>query len=170
MDRLSPSRRSWLMSRVRSKDTGPEMRVRRAVHGLGYRFRLHHRKLPGCPDLVLPRLKSVIFVHGCFWHRHEGCAKASMPRSRKDYWLDKFARNVSRDRKAKVALKAWGWRVLVVWECQTKDAAKLQVRLRRYLSGAAVARPSKRAARGRQTPSLKYKTRIQKAASRAQIL
>jgi DNA mismatch endonuclease, patch repair protein len=165
VDRLSPSRRSWLMSRVKSKDTGPEMRVRRAVHGLGYRFRLHQRKLSGCPDLVLPRLRSVIFVHGCFWHRHRGCPKASMPRSHKDYWLDKFVRNAARDRKAKAELKSLGWRVLVVWECQTKDASKLQARLRRYLSSASVVQPSKRHAGGSPGRFL----RIPKSLSRAQI-
>ncbi|MFC6046403.1 very short patch repair endonuclease [Methylobacterium hispanicum] len=119
MDTLDPSRRSALMGRIRGVDTGPEMVVRRAAHRLGYRFRLHRRSLPGRPDLVFPSLRAVIFVHGCFWHRHEGCRKTSMPKTRIEFWQAKFARNVERDAQAQERLAAAGWRVLVIWECET---------------------------------------------------
>lgn len=121
VDRLSAERRSWLMSRVRSKNTSPEMAVRRVAHALGYRYRLHRRDLPGCPDLVFPSRKAVVFVHGCFWHRHPGCSKASMPKSRVSFWTEKFQRNVVRDRANVTALEQAGWRVLIIWECQTRD-------------------------------------------------
>lgn len=109
------------MSRVRSKDTSPEMRVRRLAHALGLRFRLHRRDLPGKPDLVFPRHRVALFVHGCFWHRHPNCAKASTPKSRISFWESKFTRNVDRDRQNVTHLKAMGWRVLVLWECETKS-------------------------------------------------
>lgn len=124
-DRLTPERRSWLMSRVGGKNTTPEIRVRKAVHALGLRFSLHRKDLPGKPDIVLRRWKTVIFVHGCFWHRHPGCRKASMPKSRKKYWSEKFDANVERDKHNQAALEDMGWRVLVVWECETKDPEKL---------------------------------------------
>lgn len=129
VDRLAPDRRSWLMSRVGAKNTTPELAVRRSLHRLGFRFRLHRRDLPGIPDIVLPRLRTVILVHGCFWHRHTKCKKASMPKSRTDFWRDKFRRNVLRDRKAKTALEQIGWKVIIVWECQTKDNQDLTNRL-----------------------------------------
>lgn len=120
MDTLSKEERSALMSRIRSKDTKPELVVRRALHALGYRFRLHAKELPGKPDIVFRARRKAIFVHGCFWHRHPGCRIASEPKSRQDYWEAKFARNVERDRYNLSALKTDGWRVLVVWECQTR--------------------------------------------------
>lgn len=126
VDRLSPARRSALMSKVRSKDTSPELRVRRLAHALGYRFRLHRRDLPGCPDLVLPSRRKVIFVHGCFWHRHPGCPKATTPKSRVAFWTAKFQRNVERDREAEAKLHSLGWKVRTIWECQTKDPEELQ--------------------------------------------
>jgi len=116
-------------------DTGPEMRVRRVTHALGYRFRLHRRDLPGTPDLIFPRLRKVIFVHGCFWHRHSGCRHARLPKSRRNYWLPKLKRNSTRDTEVVAALRALGWTVLVVWECQVateKDTSKL---LLPFLSG-----------------------------------
>lgn len=113
------------MSRVRSKHTLPEIRVRRAAHSLGLRFRLHRADLPGRPDLVFPKHKIVVFVHGCFWHRHPGCSKATIPKSREDFWCAKFERNVNRDRAAIEALGAAGWKAEVIWECETRDADSL---------------------------------------------
>lgn len=121
------------MSRVGTKDTDPEMRVRRAAHALGYRYRLHAKDLPGSPDLVFRGRKKVIFVHGCFWHRHPGCGQASMPSTRREYWQAKFDRNVARDAAAETTLREAGWDVLVVWECETKDSQGLKDRLRRFL-------------------------------------
>lgn len=121
------------MSRVRGKDTTPEMIVRRVAHGLGYRFRLHRRDLPGRPDLVFPRRRAVIFVHGCFWHHHEGCPKASLPKSRTEYWKEKFRTNRERDVKALAELERLGWRSMVVWECETKDRMALAEQLARHL-------------------------------------
>lgn len=109
------------MSRVRSKNTSPEMRVRRLAHAIGLRFRLHRQDLPGKPDLTFPRHRVALFVHGCFWHRHQGCKKASTPKSRTDFWVSKFEHNVARDRQNEEALSALGWRVLVIWECETKS-------------------------------------------------
>lgn len=109
------------MSRIRSKDTGPELAVRRALHAAGLRFRLHDRKLPGTPDLVLRSRAVIVEVRGCFWHQHPGCLRASLPASRQHYWLPKLARNVERDRANQQALEAAGWRVIVVWECQLPD-------------------------------------------------
>ncbi|MDE4914275.1 DNA mismatch endonuclease Vsr [Methylobacterium sp. 092160098-2] len=136
MDKLEPAARSALMGRIRGTDTAPEMAVRRAAHRLGYRFRLHRRSLPGRPDLVFPARRAVIFVHGCFWHRHEGCAKASTPKTRTDFWTGKFARNVERDREAQDRLEQAGWRVLVVWECGIRDQLRLESTLREFLGPA----------------------------------
>lgn len=132
-DTLSPRKRSERMSRVRSKDTKPEMRVRRLVHGLGYRYRLHVRELPGTPDLVFPSRRAVIFVHGCFWHRHENCALARLPKSRLDFWRKKLESNTTRDAAQQERLRELGWRVLVVWECQLGDTTKLTDTIRHFL-------------------------------------
>ena len=123
-------RRSALMSRVRGKDTKPEMVVRRLLHRLGYRFRLHRRDLPGSPDIVLPGRRAVVFVHGCFWHHHPGCRMASTPKTRTKFWLGKFARNVERDADHAAALIRAGWVVNVVWECETRAPEVLAARLR----------------------------------------
>ena len=131
MDRLSPERRSWLMSQVKSKDTSTEIRVRRAAHALGLRYRLHRRDLPGTPDLVLPKHRKVIFVHGCFWHRHAGCKKATMPKSRVRFWKSKFSSTVARDQQAVSDLEDLQWNVVVIWECETKSPERLSNRLRR---------------------------------------
>ncbi|MCI0640790.1 MAG: very short patch repair endonuclease [Gemmataceae bacterium] len=117
-DTFTKAERSRIMAAVKSKDTTPEMVVRRLVHGMGYRFRLHVRGLPGTPDLVLPRLGAVINVSGCFWHMH-GCGRCRIPAARRKYWVAKLARNAARDRKNRARLKRLGWKVLVVWECQT---------------------------------------------------
>lgn len=125
--------RSALMSKVRGKDTDPEMRVRRTAHRLGYRFRLHRSDLPGRPDLVFPKLRTAIFVHGCFWHRHASCSRATMPKTRAEFWASKFARNVARDAAAVKALEAANWRVFIIWECETRKAEPLAELLRAQL-------------------------------------
>ena len=121
------------MSRVRSKDMRPEMAVRKLVFSLGYRYRLHGRDLPGRPDLVFRRWRKVIFVHGCFWHRHPNCALARMPKSRLDFWQPKLERNRERDANNKRALQREGWKVLTVWECELTDSRRLEKRIRRFL-------------------------------------
>ena len=125
--RKSPieARRSALMARVRQRDTAPEMLVRKAAHGLGLRFRLQRRDLPGTPDLVFPSRRLALFVHGCFWHRHPNCPRCTSPKTRMEYWEDKFAANVARDRRVTDELEAIGWQVEVVWECETIDPERL---------------------------------------------
>ena len=130
MDHLSQEDRSALMGRVRSSDTGPELKVRRLAHTMGLRFRLKRRDLPGSPDLVFPRYRLAVFVHGCFWHRHPGCARTTLPKSRVEFWIRKFQANVERDRRDVRALEKLGWRVLVLWECELKDESGLRGRLR----------------------------------------
>ena len=122
------------MAAVKSKDTTPELIVRRLVHALGYRFRLHDRSLPGCPDLVLPRHRKIILVSGCFWHMH-GCGRCRIPAANRHYWVAKLQRNAARDRRSRRALRKAGWQVLVVWECQTTPARRrrLQARLAAFL-------------------------------------
>lgn len=127
--------RSRIMASVRGKDTKPEMTVRRLAHALGYRFRLHRRDLPGRPDIVFPARKKVIFVHGCFWHQHRGCRKATIPKTRREFWQAKLTKNEARDGRMIVALEAIGWAALVIWECQTRDAESLARTLRSYLRG-----------------------------------
>lgn len=116
-DFLTPAERSGRMAAIRSKDTAPELALRKALHALGLRYRVNERRLPGKPDIVLPRHRAVVFVHGCFWHRHQGCKVASTPKSNTEFWLDKFHRNVERDARSVRDLEALGWRVFVVWEC-----------------------------------------------------
>lgn len=131
-DDVDPARRR-LMAKVKATDSKPEMRVRRMLHALGYRFRLHRRDLPGTPDIVFSGRKRVIFVHGCFWHRHGNCVRTTTPKTRESYWAAKFDANVERDARQIEALKAAGWQVLVVWECETKDADNLGFRLAAFL-------------------------------------
>lgn len=133
MDRISKERRSWNMSRIRGVDTKPERIVRSLLHELGYRFRLHRRDLPGRPDIVLPRYRSVIFVNGCFWHRHTGCRFAYNPKSRIEFWQEKFSGNVARDLRNTRELEALGWRCLTVWECEVKDNDRMQETLKSFL-------------------------------------
>jgi DNA mismatch endonuclease (patch repair protein) len=121
------------MRRIRKTDTTPERAVRRVVHTLGFRFRLHREDLPGTPDLVLPRLRKAILVHGCFWHQHGGCRLARLPKSRLEYWLPKLRRNEERDAAARAELQAMGWEIMVVWECETGDALHLRQRLAAFL-------------------------------------
>ena len=139
-DHLKPERRSWNMSRIRNKNTKPEIRVRSLLHEMGYRFTVNapnNRKLPGKPDIVLPKYHAVIFVHGCFWHRHKNCKETTTPKTRTEWWQAKFDGNVERDRRNQRLLRKAGWRVIVVWECQTKkehELAKLERRLKRQLN------------------------------------
>ena len=125
-DIVDSRRRSEMMSRIRGKDTVPELIVRRVAHRMGLRFRLHRRDLPGRPDLVFPRHLLAVFVHGCFWHRHGRCRYAYTPKSRIAFWTKKFADNVARDRRNEDALRDLGWRVLVIWECETRDIAGIR--------------------------------------------
>lgn len=122
------------MSKVRGKDTSPELRVRRVAHRLGLRFRLHSNHLPGKPDLAFPKYRVALFVHGCFWHRHPNCAKASLPKTREAFWKAKFDRNVQRDAKVFKQLTDLGWRVVVLWECETKATDKIENALRESFS------------------------------------
>lgn len=115
-----------MMSGIRGKNTKPELLVRRALFAAGYRFRLHRRDLPGTPDIILPRRKVAVFTHGCFWHMHVDCKNAKLPATRQEFWRDKLEGNVSRDRRAIDTLLADGWRVLIVWECATRDAKSLE--------------------------------------------
>lgn len=134
-DTLSPSERSKRMSLIRGKDTKPEMLVRRLVHGMGFRYRLHHQGLPGRPDLVFPSRRKVVLVHGCFWHRHPdpSCKLARLPKSRTDFWLDKLEGNRRRDEAKAAALAEMGWQQMIVWECECGQKEQLANRLRAFL-------------------------------------
>lgn len=128
VDTITSERRSWNMSRIRARDTGPELRLRSLLHRAGFRFRLHAKKLPGRPDIVLPKYRTAIFVHGCFWHRHSGCRNATTPSTRAEFWQDKFDSNVRRDARNRADLEAVGWTVMTVWECELKADAEQVVR------------------------------------------
>ena len=133
MDRISREHRSWNMSRIRSGDTKPERIVRSLLHGRGYRFRLHKKDLPGKPDIVLPKYKTVIFVHGCFWHRHKGCKHASVPKTRQDFWQTKFNSNIARDKKVQKQLNSTGWKIVIIWECELSEIETLINKLEYHL-------------------------------------
>jgi len=124
------------MRLVRGKHTRPEIAVRRLAHKMGLRFRLHRRDLPGRPDLVFPKYRVVIFVHGCFWHRHKRCPNTRTPKSRLQFWEEKFESNVQRDRANRLKLRATGWKVLVIWECEVKDSERLQYKIKRFMEKA----------------------------------
>ena len=113
--------RSRNMSAIKSKNTKPEIKVRKILHSMGYRFRLHRKDLPGSPDIVLPKYKTVIFVHGCFWHRHENCKYASTPKTRQEFWEAKFRENINRDKLNQENLSSKGWKIIILWECEIKD-------------------------------------------------
>ena len=131
--------RSRMMSGIRGKDTRPELLVRRQLHRLGFRFRLHDPRLPGKPDLVLRKHSAVIFVHGCYWHRHEGCRYATTPATRREFWLSKFAANVQRDLRDQAALRTEGWRVFVIWECALRrDSTGTIARLASFLENRSI--------------------------------
>ncbi len=146
-DKLSPEARSANMARIRGRDTGPEIAVRKALHAAGFRFRLHRRDLPGKPDIVLPKHRTAVFVHGCFWHRHEGCRNATSPGTRTEFWQAKFAANVARDARNTAALEAAGWKVVVIWECETERPERLAAVIRERLPASA-APPRDRGTRG----------------------
>lgn len=133
MDTVPRLRRSEIMSRIKSSDTRPEMRVRCLLHGLGYRYTLHRRELPGVPDLVFPSRRKIVFVHGCFWHQHKGCVDGRIPKTRVAYWKPKLLRNIERNRANISRLRRTGWKVMQVWECDTEDLAQLRPRLRKFL-------------------------------------
>ena len=126
-DIVSPQTRSRMMRSIRGRNTKPELLVRRALHRLGFRFRLNVRTLPGTPDIVLPRFRAAVFVHGCFWHRHPGCRLAATPQTRPDFWQEKFAGTLARDNAAREALLDNGWRVAVIWECQTRSSLEAAI-------------------------------------------
>lgn len=130
---LSPER-SALMAKIGPKDTKPELIVRTLLHSLGYRYRLHRKDLPGTPDICFPSCRKAIFVHGCFWHRHEGCHRTTTPKTRTSFWEDKFSQNVARDRRKIADLQQLGWDTLVVWECETTRKPELVSRLTDFLS------------------------------------
>jgi len=132
-DVMTSEQRSRCMSRIRGRNTKPELQVRSCLHRLGYRFRLHDAQLPGHPDIVLPRYRTVVLVHGCFWHRHEGCGYAYVPKSRQAFWETKFKNNTARDRAIEQKLESLGWGVVVIWECQTRNASALTESLRTAL-------------------------------------
>ena len=125
MDNLTKNQRRRNMSGIRSKNTTPEIRVRSLLHRHGFRFRLHRKDLAGTPDIVLPKFRTAIFVHGCFWHRHEGCKYAATPKTRADFWQKKFESNIDRDINVRKALQKQGWKVFVIWECELRDQKRL---------------------------------------------
>ena len=133
-DVFSAEKRSWIMSRVKGRDTQPEKLVRSMAHRLGFRFRLHRRDLPGRPDIVFPRLRKAVFVHGCFWHGHARCRRSGRPMSNKAFWNKKLDGNMMRDKRDRAELRKRGWRVLVVWECQARRPQKLMTKLEGFLS------------------------------------
>jgi DNA mismatch endonuclease (patch repair protein) len=135
MDNLSNAARSENMRRIRSRDTLPEVAVRSLIHRMGFRFRIHRNDLPGCPDIVLVRQQKIIFVHGCFWHQHPGCAEGRLPETRQEYWVPKFQRNKDRDVQNRAELRKLGWRSLVVWECELKRPRQMEKKLMRFLCG-----------------------------------
>lgn len=137
-DNRSPQLRSKTMAAVRQKDTGPEMLVRRLLHRLGYRYRLHRRDLPGKPDIAFGPRKKVVFVHGCFWHGH-GCSKGKLPKSRLEYWAPKIEANIERDEKRVLELRNMGWESCVIWQCELKDIGAVESKLRTFLDGSSEA-------------------------------
>ena len=134
MDKITPERRSWNMSRIRGRDTMPEKRVRSLLHSLGFRFSLRRQDLPGRPDIVLPARYAVVFVHGCFWHQHQGCRNSSMPTTRRAFWEGKLRGNVDRDAVVRKKLRSLGWRVLTIWECELRNEKRVKQRLQSQLS------------------------------------
>lgn len=134
MDVFTKEKRSKIMSKIKGKDTRPEKVVRSLLHQMGYRFRLHRRDLPGNPDIVLPKHKKVIFVHGCFWHGHDGCPRAKRPSTNKKFWNEKLTKNIERDKKNQKELLKLGWQPLVVWQCQIKDLENLNEKIIHFIN------------------------------------
>lgn len=140
-DKIDPARRSENMRRIKSFDTKPELRLRRLIHRLGFRYRLHRKDLPGRPDLAFPSLRKAIFVHGCFWHQHESCIDGRIPRSRTEYWVPKLKKNVDRDASALIELNRLGWEVLIIWDCELNGEDTLVTIERRVRCFLAPAQP-----------------------------
>ena len=132
-DRLTKERRSWNMSRIRGKDTTPEKRVRSRLHRMGYRFRIHRKDLPGSPDIVFVNPRIAVFVHGCFWHRHPHCRNCTTPTNNRKFWVEKLEGNAARDKRNQQALRKLGWKIHVIWECQTDDARRLENAVNRFI-------------------------------------
>ena len=141
-DPLNRKQRSELMARIGGRDTAPEMAVRRIAHRMGLRFRIHRKDLPGRPDLVFPKHRLALFVHGCFWHRHEGCRFAYMPKTRIEFWKKKFEGNVARDKRQESALHALGWKVLTIWECEVRNIEEVERKIGAFLDSPNLARTS----------------------------
>lgn len=155
VDVFTAAKRSEIMSKIGGKDTVPELRVRRLLHALGYRFRLHRSDLPGKPDIVLPRHRKITFVHGCFWHGHRGCPRAKLPSTNTAFWRSKIGGNVYRDQRTRRKLAALGWEVLIVWQCELANLHALTDRLFRFLQATRPRRASNRSRsrKGRQGPN-----------------
>jgi len=134
MDHVPPERRSFIMRMVKTADTRPELTVRKLLHNLGFRFRLRNKRLPGTPDVVLSKWRAIVLIHGCFWHRHERCRKATIPKTKRAYWLKKFKANVRRDSIVTERLHALGWRVCIVWQCELDDLERLSGRLASFIT------------------------------------
>jgi len=133
-DVFTKEKRSEIMSRIKGGNTKPELIVRSLLHRLGYRFRLHKKDLPGKPDIVLPRHKKVIFVHGCFWHGHKGCKRSSIPSSNTEFWATKIKKNIKRDKVKARALRRQGWKVLILWQCRIKDTDKVVDKIQKFMN------------------------------------
>lgn len=133
VDVFTKSKRREIMSRVRARDTAPELKVRSLIHGLGYRFRLHRRDLPGNPDIVLPRLNKIVFVHGCFWHGHARCSRASLPATNVAFWREKIEGNKKRDLRVRRQLRRLGWSVLIIWQCELREPEQVEQKLQLFL-------------------------------------
>jgi len=134
MDVFTKEKRSQIMSKIKGKDTKPEKVVRSLLHQMGYRFRLHRRDLPGNPDIVLPKYKKAIFVHGCFWHGHDGCPRSKRPNTNKKFWNEKLSKNIKRDKRNQNELRKLGWQPLVVWQCQIKDIENLNEEIIQFIN------------------------------------
>jgi DNA mismatch endonuclease (patch repair protein) len=136
MDKITTEKRSRNMKNIRSKNTAPELTVRKYIYSLGYRYRIHYKKLPGRPDIVFPSINKVIFVHGCFWHQHKrNCLSQHKPKSNSKYWEEKFEKNIERDKRNLKELKKMGWDVLIIWECESKKIEKLKSKIIKHLNG-----------------------------------
>ena len=134
MDTVPADKRSEIMRRITCKDTKPEIIVRRIIHSLGFRYRLHKKELPGKPDLVFSKRRKLMFVHGCFWHQHEGCKSSHIPKSRQDYWEPKLNRTVSRDKQNQAKLRELGWDILVIWECELREVQQIAKKIIAFLN------------------------------------
>ncbi|MGZ8910679.1 MAG: very short patch repair endonuclease [Methylococcaceae bacterium] len=134
VDKVTPEKRSWMMARIRSQNTAPEIKLRKLIFSMGFRYRLHYKGLPGRPDIIFPGKKKVIFMHGCFWHGHPNCRASKLPQTRKDFWESKIHTNKERDKRNIMELEKLNWKVLVVWQCELKNLSNIQEIIRLFLS------------------------------------